>query len=98
FNEIWTNSVTQSKYEQDEGLKQQQVKLLNSQTAELDSLRTSLLYSGLEVIAYNQNRKAHNLRLYEFGTTYHKVEGKYVEKRHLTLFLTGRTSENNWLA
>jgi len=78
-------------------LKQQQVKLLNSQTAELDSLRTSLLYSGLEVIAHNQNRKAPDLRLYEFGTTYHRSDGKYSEKKHLTLFLTGKTSENNWL-
>jgi len=97
FNEIWTNSVTQSKFEEDEQLKQQQVKLLNSQTAELDSLRTSMLYSGLEVIAYNQNRKATDLRLYEFGRTYHKVDGKYVEGNHLQILLTGKTSEDNWL-
>ena len=97
FNEIWTNSVTQSKFEEDELLKHQQVKLLNSQTAELDSLRTSMLYSGLEVIAYNNNRKATNLRFYEFGKTYTKVEGKYIENRHLTLFLSGKTADDNWL-
>ena len=97
FNEMWTNSVTQSKYEEDEQQKQEQVKLLNSQTADLDSMRTSMLYSGLEVIAYNQNRKATDLRLYEFGSTYHKVAGKYEQRRHLTLFLTGKTSEHNWL-
>ncbi len=97
FNEMWTNSITQSGFEQDEALKKQQIKLLNSQTAELDSLRTSVLYSGLEVIAYNQNRKAGNLRLYEFGKTYYQADGSYSEKRHLTLFLTGKTSENNWL-
>ena len=98
FNEIWTNSVTQSKFEEDELLKQQQVKLLNSQTAELDSLRTSMLYSGLEVIAYNQNRRAADLRLYEFGRTYHKTDGKFVEENHLQILLTGKTSEDNWLA
>jgi phenylalanyl-tRNA synthetase beta chain len=98
FSEIWTNSVTQSKYEEDELLKQQQVKLLNSQTAELDSLRTSMLYSGLEVIAYNQNRKATDLRLYEFGKTYHKAEGKYAENNHLQILLTGKNVEDNWLA
>ena len=98
FSEIWTNSVTQSRYEEDELLKQQQVKLLNSQTAELDSLRTSMLYSGLEVIAYNQNRKATDLRLYEFGKTYHKAEGKYVENNHLQILLTGKNAEDNWLA
>ena len=97
FNEIWTNSVTQSKFEEDEVLKQQQVKLLNSQTAELDSMRTSMLYSGLEVIAYNINRKATNLRLYEFGKTYAKIDDKYSEARHLTIFLTGKSNEDNWL-
>ncbi len=98
FTEMWTNSVTQSKYEEDEFLKQRQVKLLNSQTAELDSLRTSMLYSGLEVIAYNQNRKTTDLRLYEFGRTYYKVDGKFAESNHLQILLTGKTSEDNWLA
>jgi len=97
FNEIWTNSVTQSKFEEDELLKQQQVLLLNSQTAELDSLRTSMLYSGLEVIAYNNNRKATNLRLYEFGSTYSRHENKFAQRRHLTIFLSGRSAEDNWL-
>lgn len=97
FNEIWTNSVTQSSFEEDEQLKQQQVKLLNSETSELDSLRISMLYSGLEVIAYNNNRKATNLRFYEFGKTYTKVDGKYAENRHLTIFLSGKTAEDNWL-
>ncbi len=98
FNEIWTNSITQSKFEEDEQLKLQQVKLLNSQTAELDSLRTSVLYSALEVVAYNQNRKAGDLRLFEFGKTYHKADDKFTEKRHLQILLTGKTAEDNWLA
>ncbi|HLP49291.1 MAG TPA: phenylalanine--tRNA ligase subunit beta [Chitinophagales bacterium] len=97
FNEIWTNSITQSKYEEDEQLKAQQVKLLNSQTAELDSLRTSMLYSSLEVIAYNQNRKATDLRLYEFGRTYYKTESGYKEGHHLQIVLTGKTNRDNWL-
>ncbi|MES2622518.1 MAG: phenylalanine--tRNA ligase subunit beta [Bacteroidota bacterium] len=97
FSEMWTNSVTQSKFEEDEQLKQQQVKLLNSQTAELDSLRTSMLYSALEVVAYNQNRKAADLRLYEFGKTYRKEAGKYIEEKHLQILLTGKSTEDNWL-
>lgn len=97
LNEVWTNSVTQSKFEQSETLKAQQVKLLNSQTAELDSLRTSLLYSGLEVITHNQNRKNADLRFYEFGKTYHVSEGKYSEQRHLGIWMTGKTMEDNWL-
>jgi phenylalanyl-tRNA synthetase beta chain len=97
FNEIWTNSITQSKFEEDESLKKQQVKLVNNETAELDSMRTSLLYSGLEVIAYNQNRKAGNLSLYEFGKSYHQADGKYSENRHLAVFLAGKP-DDNWLA
>lgn len=97
FSEIWTNSVTQSKFEEEEMLKQQQVLLLNSQTTELDSLRTSMLYSALEVVAHNQNRKASDLQLYEFGSTYHKAEGSYLQKRHLQILLTGKTSGDNWL-
>lgn len=96
FHEITTNSVSQSKFEQDEELKKQQILLLNSQTAELDSLRTSMIYSGLEVIAYNQNRKNADLRLYEIGTTYHKSDKGYTQKQHLSLFLTGADAEDNW--
>ena len=97
FHEISTNSVSQSKFEQDEEMKKQQIMLLNSQTAELDSLRTSMIYSGLEVIAYNQNRKNADLRLYEIGKTYHKSDKGYTQKQHLTLFLTGADAEDNWL-
>jgi phenylalanyl-tRNA synthetase beta chain len=97
FNEISTNSISQSKFEQDEKLKKQQILLLNSQTAELDSLRTSMIYSGLEVIAHNQNRKNADLRLYEIGKTYHKTDSGYIQKQHLTLFLTGTDAEENWL-
>jgi len=97
LNEVWTNSVSQSKFEEDEALRKQQVKLLNSQTADLDSLRTSMLYSGLEVIAHNQNRKMSDLRFYEFGKTYHKAEDAYNEQLHLSLFLTGQTMAESWL-
>ncbi|MBK7149640.1 MAG: phenylalanine--tRNA ligase subunit beta, partial [Bacteroidetes bacterium] len=97
LNEVWTNSVSQSGFEEDESLKNQQVMLLNSQTAELDSLRTSILYSGLEVIRHNQNRKAADLRFYEFGKTYHKKGAAYEEQRHLSVFLTGKSFEDNWV-
>jgi phenylalanyl-tRNA synthetase beta chain len=33
-------------------------------------MRQSLLYSGLESIAYNQNRRSADLKLYEFGKVY----------------------------
>lgn len=98
FSEISTNSISQSKFEQEEALKQQQIMLLNSQTAELDSLRTSMLYSGLEVIAHNQNRKAGDLRLYEIGKTYHRNKDTFTQQQHLVLFLTGQDIADNWLS
>ncbi|MBS1624584.1 MAG: phenylalanine--tRNA ligase subunit beta [Bacteroidetes bacterium] len=97
FCEISTNSITQSTFEQDAALKQQQILLLNSQTAELDSLRTSMLYTGLEVIAHNQNRKSSDLRLYEIGKTYHRDGNAFSQHQHLVLFLTGQDAADNWL-
>ncbi len=97
YNEIWTNSVSKSKYEKDEKNTEKLVRLLNSQTAELDSLRATTLYSGLEVIEHNQNRKTTDLQLFEFGTTYSKSENTYTEQKHLSIFLTGKQTEDSWL-
>ena len=97
FHEISTNSVSQSKYEQDKALQKQQVLLLNSQTAELDTMRTSMLYSALEVIACNQNRKNATLRLYEIGKTYHRIADAYAQQQHLVLYLTGNAVQDSWL-
>lgn len=98
YNEITTNSVSQSAFEQDETLRQQQVKLLNSQTSELDSLRTSMLYGMLESVAHNQNRKAFDLAFFEFGKTYHKTENGYKEHKHLALLLSGNKMSPNWIS
>ena len=97
YNEISTNSITQSIFEQDENLKSEQIRLLNSQTAELDSLRTSLLYDGLNVIAHNCNRKNNHLQLFEFGNTYHKVGNEFNQKKHLAIYLTGEKQQQDWL-
>jgi phenylalanyl-tRNA synthetase beta chain len=97
FSEITTNSVSQSAFEQEESLKQQQVKLLNSQTSELDCLRTSMLYGMLESVAHNQNRKAFDLAFFEFGKTYFKTEKGYQENKQLALLLTGNAQSPNWI-
>jgi phenylalanyl-tRNA synthetase beta chain len=98
FSEITTNSVSQSKFEQDELLQKQQVKLMNSQTSELDCMRTSMLYGMLDVVAYNQNRKSADLKFFEFGKTYHKTENQHQEYKHLAVLLTGSYEGGNWLA
>src|SRR5690606_20424645 len=84
FFEILTNSLTKSAYADNA---EQSVKILNPLSSDLDAMRQSLLYSGLEVVEYNQNRKNQDLKLYEFGTVYREIEGKYVESSRLALYL-----------
>ena len=59
-------------------------------------MRQSLLFSGLESVAYNINRKNSSLKFYEFGKTYHKYNDKYQEDKHLTLFITGERTKESW--
>ena len=96
YNEIFTNSISNGKYyEGEEGV----VKMINSLSADLNVMRPAMLPSGLEVIAYNLNRKNSNLRLFEFGKTYHQQElGRYNEVQHLALYATGSTVQGNWQA
>ena len=96
FNEILTNSITNSKYYSEETL-QTTVKMLNSLSVDLDVMRPSLLETGLEAIAFNINRKNSNLMLFEFGKTYHQKEvGNYKEIEHLALYFTGVNHEDEW--
>jgi len=108
FHEIINNSFTKSSYYQ--GLKdlvpERCVRVLNPVNRDLDVLRQTLLFGGLETILYNQNRKAADLKCYEFGTVYSLVNpiGEppadplpgYHEETHLGLFLTGRKEKESW--
>jgi len=59
-------------------------------------MRQSMLYSGLEAIARNQNRKAPDLKLYEFGKVYSVNEDKYVETQRFAIFITGANTAEAW--
>ncbi len=59
-------------------------------------MRQSLLFSGLEAISFNINRKNSDLRLFEFGKTYHKLLSGNQENSHLTLFMTGNKISESW--
>jgi phenylalanyl-tRNA synthetase beta chain len=100
FSEIVCNSLTKGAYyENNPSFKaEQSIQLLNPLSSDLNVMRQSLLYSGLEVIAYNQNRKQQDLKLYEFGKTYLRSERGYHESSHLSLFLTGRKVPEAWNA
>lgn len=96
FNEIFTNSITNSKY-YNEGVLQSTVKMINNLSEELNVMRPSMLETGLECIAYNINRKNNNLRFFEFGKTYAtSTIGEYQETEHLSLYITGNNHEDGW--
>ncbi|MEO5907991.1 MAG: phenylalanine--tRNA ligase subunit beta, partial [Ginsengibacter sp.] len=97
FHEIFTNSITNSKYFNDEIL-ESTVKIINSLSEGLNVMRPSMLPTGLEAIAYNLNRKNNNLLLFEFGKTHSVDENKYVENQNISLYFTGNRSEVNWNA
>jgi phenylalanyl-tRNA synthetase beta chain len=96
FVEIFTNSITNSQYFTPAVL-ETAVKMINNLSADLDVLRPSMLETGLETIAYNCNRRNHNLRLFEFGKTYATSgSGKYSETEHLCIYLSGLDTEEGW--
>ncbi|HTE01190.1 MAG TPA: phenylalanine--tRNA ligase subunit beta [Mucilaginibacter sp.] len=93
FNEILSNSLTKSAYSSD---LDHAVKILNPLSNDLDVMRQSMLYSGLEAIAYNQNRRSVDLKLYEFGKVYSVKEDKYIETQRFSIFLTGADKAEQW--
>ncbi|MBN2348203.1 MAG: phenylalanine--tRNA ligase subunit beta [Bacteroidales bacterium] len=106
FNEIMSNSLTKSNYYKslETYRPENTVKIFNPLSHDLDGMRQTLLFGGLEAIIYNTNRRNPDLMLYEFGNCYALNVGqsgrnpldKYSENRHLGLFLTGNKSEPNW--
>ncbi len=98
FNETMANSLTKADYiELSSNLNEaHNVEMLNPLSNDLKVMRQSLLFSGLESVAYNINRKQNSLKFYEFGKTYHKYESGYQEDKHLTLFVTGSKTKDSW--
>ncbi|PKQ64905.1 phenylalanine--tRNA ligase subunit beta [Labilibaculum filiforme] len=106
FNEIMNNSLTKtSYYEGLESLKlENTVRIFNPLSSDLNAMRQSLLFGGLECIAYNINRRNTDLKFYEFGKSYqHFVNPEnenpvdnYFEKEHLGVFMCGNKTATNW--
>lgn len=99
FLEMMALSLSESRYygggpeaDRVDGL----VYINNTSNVTYDIMRPDMLVSGLEAIVHNQNRRESDLRLFEFGRTYHLDGEKYKEQNHLTLFLTGRKNSENW--
>lgn len=108
FNEIMNNSLTAESYYAD--LKEMPathcVKLLNPLSNDLNVMRQTLLFGGLESLAHNINRKASDLMMYEFGNVYfYNPEAQstaeaplapYRESSSLGLWITGAVRQGNW--
>lgn len=98
FNEILTNSLTTEKYlnlSSDQKIKNS-VAILNPLSNDLSVLKTSMLFTGLEALAHNINRKSADLRFFEFGKTYHKKEDNREEFKHLSILITGNNHAESW--
>ncbi|WPU99849.1 phenylalanine--tRNA ligase subunit beta [Mucilaginibacter sp. cycad4] len=93
FNEILANSLTKSAYSDNLDTA---VKILNPLSSDLDVMRQTLLYSGLEAIAYNQNRRSADLKFYEFGKVYSLKDDKYLETQRFSIFITGANTAEQW--
>jgi phenylalanyl-tRNA synthetase beta chain len=98
FNEMMANSLTTPDYVKlSENLKEEfNVIMLNPLSNDLSAMRQSLLFSGLEAVSFNINRRKSDLKLFEFGKTYHKMPSGHDEIKHLSLFLTGNRKEESW--
>ena len=106
FCEVMNNSLTKASYYEEFNSfdTTKTVMLFNPLSADLGAMRQSLLFGGLENIAYNINRKNHNLKLFEFGKayTFNQKEGidnpqkQYKEENMLSLFITGNKNITTW--
>lgn len=108
FHEAMSNSLTKSSYFEnlDAYKAENTVKILNPLSSDLDALRQTLLFGGMEAVIYNENRKNQDLKLYEFGKCYfinrnntdENTLNKYYEENHLALFNSGNKNNANWNA
>ena len=107
FNGIMNNSLTAAAYY--EGLEtykpENLVRLMNPLSNDLNVMRATLLFGGLESIQHNANRKNADLKFFEFGKCYHfnaekknpeKILAAYSEELHLGMWVTGKRVSNSW--
>jgi len=107
FNEILNNSLTKSAYYADLQTFPEThcAKMMNPLSSDLNVMRQSLIFGGLESIVYNINRKRADLKFYEFGNCYFfrnenrtadNTLSAYSEEYHLSLWLTGNKTAQSW--
>lgn len=109
FHEIMNNSLSRASYYNNPLFDDKSiVKILNPLSQDLGVMRQTLFFGGMETIAWNQNRRVSDLKLYEFGNIYFREKEKkkegalklsgYREQRVLAVFLTGNVQPESWYA
>ncbi len=107
FAEIMNNSLTKASYYNNELFDEKgTVKILNPLSQDLGVMRRTLFFGGMETIAWNHNRKIHDLKIFEFGKVYQREPEKgkahpdnlpgYLEQRMLDVFITGNLQPESW--
>lgn len=100
FAEIMNNSLTTSsiweKIQTSSYSATEDVRVLNPLSNELDVMRQNLLFGGLKNIEHNQNRQNPDLKLFEFGKVYSYVDGAYIERKKLGIWICGLADAENW--
>ncbi|WP_159023996.1 phenylalanine--tRNA ligase subunit beta [Formosa sp. L2A11] len=100
FFEIMANSLTSPDYValSEQLQAEHNISMLNPLSNDLSALRQSLLFSGLEAVSHNINRRRPHLKFFEFGKTYHQFNENREEFKHLSLFVTGNKASETWNA
>lgn len=96
LHEIITNSLTRKAYIEACGMQDKAVEIENKLSEELGFMRQKLLFSGLEVVAHNVNRKQQDVRIFETGSVYFKTANGYVQEEQLGLWLSGSAQSESW--
>lgn len=99
YFEILTNSLTAPEYNEllePNGVSGHAVEIINPLSGDLSVLRKNCLFSALEVAVHNINRKRSNLKLFEFGKTYELSDEDRIEKKYLSILITGNSHEQVW--
>jgi phenylalanyl-tRNA synthetase beta chain len=99
FSEILNNSLTKDRYRELSLPKEAgtAIPLQNPLSKDLSILRNSIFFRMLETVAYNRNRQANNLKLFEFGQTYHGFGRQHSEKSMLGMLISGTMQPESWM-
>ncbi|MGB0525980.1 MAG: phenylalanine--tRNA ligase subunit beta [Flammeovirgaceae bacterium] len=98
--EIFTNSLTKPEYASwEEGIDPEaSIEMLNKLSVDLGVLRQSMVFSGLEVVAHNVNRRQKDVKVFDYGKTYKKAGEGFEEHEKLCIYVSGNQQAESWIA